>query len=130
MRKLAKVLSVQAPALYWYFTNKQELLQAMAETMENDLPDVPAGSWQEQLQTFMANYYDLYLQYPCGAELEIHTIPSYPSRLLHFRANDHYIDRSRLHSCPKPSNRSGIASSLIGTLTRSSKKKNNYEQKL
>ncbi|MGM0230710.1 hypothetical protein IGJ28_002800 [Enterococcus sp. AZ091] len=83
MRKLAKVLSVQAPALYWYFTNKQELLQAMAETMENDLPDVPAGSWQEQLQTFMANYYDLYLQYPCGAELEIHTIPSYPSRLLH-----------------------------------------------
>ncbi len=40
MRKLAKVLSVQAPALYWYFTNKQELLQAMAETMENDLPDV------------------------------------------------------------------------------------------
>jgi AcrR family transcriptional regulator len=83
MRKLAKELSVQAPALYWYFTNKQELLQAMAETMENELPDAPAGPWQEQLQSFMANYYDLYLQYPCGAELEIHTIPSYPSRLLH-----------------------------------------------
>jgi AcrR family transcriptional regulator len=83
MRKLAKELNVQAPAIYWYFNNKQELLQGMAATMEDDLPAISTGTWQEQLQTFMGNYYDLYLQYPCGAELEIHTIPSYPSRLLH-----------------------------------------------
>jgi AcrR family transcriptional regulator len=84
MRALAKKADVKAPALYWYFSNKQELLQKMAETMEDQLkiPD-PALPWQQQLLEFMENYYDLYTSFPCGAELEIHTIPAYPSRLEH-----------------------------------------------
>ena len=34
MRKVAKQLGVQAPAIYWYFKNKQALLQSMAEAIE------------------------------------------------------------------------------------------------
>ncbi|EPH96444.1 transcriptional regulator, TetR family [Enterococcus faecalis 13-SD-W-01] len=84
MRALAKKADVKAPALYWYFSNKQELLQKMAEAMENqlELPD-PELPWKQQLLKFMENYYDLYTSFPCGAELEIHTIPAYPSRLEH-----------------------------------------------
>ncbi len=33
LRRLADELHVQAPALYWHFRNKQELLNAMAEAM-------------------------------------------------------------------------------------------------
>ncbi|EOH93468.1 TetR family transcriptional regulator [Enterococcus villorum] len=84
MRNLAQKNDVKAPALYWHFKNKQELLQKMAEVMENELviPD-PHLPWQERLVQFMENYYDLYTQFPCGAELEINTIPSYGSRLEH-----------------------------------------------
>ncbi|OQO68115.1 TetR family transcriptional regulator [Enterococcus villorum] len=84
MRNLAQKADVKAPALYWHFKNKQELLQKMAEVMENELviPD-PHLPWQERLVQFMENYYDLYTQFPCGAELEINTIPSYGSRLEH-----------------------------------------------
>ncbi len=84
MRNLAQKAQVKAPALYWYFKNKQDLLQKMAEVMENELiiPD-PSLPWQERLVQFMENYYDLYTQFPCGAELEINTVPSYASRLEH-----------------------------------------------
>lgn len=37
MRKVAKQLGVQAPAIYWYFKNKQALLQSMAEAIEEAL---------------------------------------------------------------------------------------------
>ena len=71
-------------ALYWYFKNKQQLLQKMAETMEEELalPD-PTLPWNEQLLQYMENYYDLYTRFPCGAELEINTVPAFPSRLEH-----------------------------------------------
>ncbi|MGX7205097.1 TetR family transcriptional regulator [Enterococcus pingfangensis] len=84
MRKLATRLHVQAPALYWYFNNKQALLQKMIETMEEELV-IPDRNlvWHEQLFQFMESYYDLYTKFPCGAEIEIHTIPAYPSRLEH-----------------------------------------------
>ncbi len=49
MRNIANRIHVQAPALYWYFKNKQQLLQKMAETMEEELalPD-PTLPWNEQ----------------------------------------------------------------------------------
>lgn len=84
MRNLAKKLDVQAPALYWYFKNKQQLLQKMAETIEDGLV-VPNATmpWKQQLLQFMENYYDLYSQFPCAAEIEINTVPAFPSRLEH-----------------------------------------------
>ncbi len=84
MRNLANALNVKAPAIYWYFKDKQDLLQNMAETMEQQLR-LPDSSLEatEQLIAFMNAYYDLYTQFPCGAELEINTVPAYASRLEH-----------------------------------------------
>jgi len=84
MRNLANALNVKAPAIYWYFKDKQDLLQTMAETMEQHLR-LPDSSLKatEQLIAFMNAYYDLYTQFPCGAELEINTVPAYASRLEH-----------------------------------------------
>lgn len=52
LRKIAAELHVQAPALYWHFTNKQELLDAMAATVlaasaAGWLPALDGASWQE-----------------------------------------------------------------------------------
>ncbi|MGM0126177.1 hypothetical protein IGI37_003578 [Enterococcus sp. AZ194] len=87
MRHIASALDVKAPALYWYFKNKQMLLQAMAETMETNLV-IPEsqGSWKKDILAYMESYFHLYSQFPCGIELEIHTVPAYPSRLEHIEA--------------------------------------------
>ncbi|KAF1296694.1 TetR family transcriptional regulator [Enterococcus sp. JM4C] len=84
MRHIASALDVKAPALYWYFKNKQMLLQAMAETMESHLivPEIQ-GIWKKDILAYMESYFDLYTQFPCGIELEIQTVPAYPSRLEH-----------------------------------------------
>ncbi len=57
LRRIAKELNVQAPALYWHFKNKQELLDEMAtELYERMAALVPAagdsfggGDWKEML---------------------------------------------------------------------------------
>jgi TetR/AcrR family transcriptional regulator, tetracycline repressor protein len=56
LRRLAKQLGVAAPALYWHFQNKQELLDQMAEQMF--IGEVPAAgppgdgeSWEDWLVT-------------------------------------------------------------------------------
>ncbi|MBB5934825.1 TetR/AcrR family transcriptional regulator C-terminal domain-containing protein [Streptomyces zagrosensis] len=52
LRRIAKELNVQAPALYWHFTNKQELLDEMATTIYrrmNDGEQRVADTWQQQL---------------------------------------------------------------------------------
>lgn len=51
LRRLAKELGVQAPALYWHFKNKQELLNQMAETIAREeaplRPVTPDVAWDE-----------------------------------------------------------------------------------
>ncbi|MGX7202941.1 TetR family transcriptional regulator [Enterococcus plantarum] len=82
MRKVAQKLDIKAPAIYWHVENKQALLQSMAEEIENQfIPPKPQENWKETIYAYMENYYELYQQYPCAMEIEIHTIPSYPSRL-------------------------------------------------
>ena len=82
MRKVAQKLGIQAPAIYWHIENKQALLQSMAEEIENHfIPPKPQANWKETIYAYMENYYELYQQYPCATEIEIQTIPSYPSRL-------------------------------------------------
>lgn len=82
MRKVAQILDIQAPALYWHIENKQALLQSMAEEIENHfVPPEPKENWKETIYAYMENYYELYQQYPCAVEIEIQTIPSYSSRL-------------------------------------------------
>lgn len=82
MRKVAKKLSVQAPAIYWYFESKQVLLQSMAAEMDQQFcPPVPAKNWQATIAAYMENYYELYRKYPCAVEIEMNTVPSHPTRL-------------------------------------------------
>ncbi|MBP2097715.1 TetR/AcrR family transcriptional regulator C-terminal domain-containing protein [Enterococcus rivorum] len=82
MRKVATKLSVQAPAIYWYFDSKQALLQQMAEEMDRHFcPPKQQNNWKETIYAYMESYYELYLQYPCGVEIEMNTVPSYPTRL-------------------------------------------------
>ncbi|WP_432096078.1 TetR/AcrR family transcriptional regulator C-terminal domain-containing protein [Streptomyces sp. bgisy100] len=54
LRRIAKELNVQAPALYWHFKNKQELLDEMATEMFRRMVEPPeawpaGASWQEQI---------------------------------------------------------------------------------
>jgi Transcriptional regulator len=53
LRAIAKELNVQAPALYWHFKNKQELLDEMATEMYRRMVDVPGATggadWRERL---------------------------------------------------------------------------------
>lgn len=47
LRRLAQELDVQAPALYWHFKNKQDLLDAMATQMFGDaVATIPSQSWE------------------------------------------------------------------------------------
>ncbi|MGW3008524.1 TetR/AcrR family transcriptional regulator C-terminal domain-containing protein [Streptomyces sp. NPDC001219] len=60
LRRIAKELNVQAPALYWHFKNKQELLDEMATAMfrrmatqltgEGDAARGAGRSWQDTLR--------------------------------------------------------------------------------
>jgi len=52
LRRLAQELGVQAPALYWHFKNKQELLDYVAEAIGDEVrlaarpdPDQPWDTW-------------------------------------------------------------------------------------
>lgn len=73
LRKLAKELRVQAPALYWHFKNKQELLDEMAthvyregfrqSRMTADL------TWQEWCRRIGAMERQLLLKYRDGAKM-------------------------------------------------------------
>jgi TetR/AcrR family tetracycline transcriptional repressor len=52
LRRLAKELGVQAPALYWHFKNKQELLDQMVEMISvTEIPKImplaPGEPWDE-----------------------------------------------------------------------------------
>ncbi|MFB7196382.1 TetR/AcrR family transcriptional regulator C-terminal domain-containing protein [Streptomyces sp. NPDC056240] len=55
LRAIAKELNVQAPALYWHFKNKQELLDEMATEMYRRMtaadPLAPDATWRERLLT-------------------------------------------------------------------------------
>jgi len=54
MRKLAERLSVQAPALYWHFADKGELLGLMTESIYRNVRESvgPCADWREWLVTY------------------------------------------------------------------------------
>ena len=51
LRLVAERLGVQAPALYWHFHNKAELISLMAATFSEaaSLANVAGGTWREKL---------------------------------------------------------------------------------
>ncbi|MFD8147078.1 TetR/AcrR family transcriptional regulator C-terminal domain-containing protein [Streptomyces sp. NPDC059708] len=73
LRAIAKELDVQAPALYWHFKNKQELLDEMATEMYRrmtaDSTLDPGLSWQDRLLTANRGLRTALLRYRDGAKV-------------------------------------------------------------
>ena len=80
LRRLATELGVQAPALYWHFTNKQELLDEMAEAIS--LQEAPplrplaeGESWEEWLAEWFRGQRRVYKSHRDTARLTAGTHP-------------------------------------------------------
>ncbi|MFI0818666.1 TetR/AcrR family transcriptional regulator C-terminal domain-containing protein [Streptomyces sp. NPDC021098] len=73
LRRIAKELNVQAPALYWHFKNKQALLDEMATAMfrrlAEDRGDLGATTWQERLVASQRALRRALLRYRDGAKV-------------------------------------------------------------
>ena len=74
LRRLAASLKVQAPALYWHFTNKQALLDEMAtEVMRRALREnahlEALTNWQDWAAAFYLGLRKTLLQYRDGAKM-------------------------------------------------------------
>ncbi|MET7762203.1 TetR/AcrR family transcriptional regulator C-terminal domain-containing protein [Streptomyces sp. NPDC005393] len=73
LRRIAKELNVQAPALYWHFKNKQALLDEMATAMYRDMARrlaVTEGvTWQERLMEVQRGLRRTLLGYRDGAKV-------------------------------------------------------------
>ncbi|MDX2707197.1 TetR/AcrR family transcriptional regulator C-terminal domain-containing protein [Streptomyces sp. PA03-6a] len=75
LRRLAKELQVQAPALYWHFANKQALLDAMATRMLRQMlergmgQEVPGSDWRDWIATACRGTRAALLAYRDGAKV-------------------------------------------------------------
>ncbi|MFE5490176.1 TetR/AcrR family transcriptional regulator C-terminal domain-containing protein [Streptomyces virginiae] len=73
LRAIAKELDVQAPALYWHFKNKQELLDEMATEMYRRMVAgqhiPPDATWQERLTVANTGLRAALLGYRDGAKV-------------------------------------------------------------
>lgn len=74
LRRIAAELDVQAPALYWHFKNKQELLDAMATTVLTELGGEHMSTWngldwQEFLRMYALGLRQALLRYRDGAKM-------------------------------------------------------------
>lgn len=74
LRDVAARLSIQAPALYWHFANKRDMVDAMAEALLADfvaaleLPDDP-GEWRAWLRQTGHGLREAMLARPDGARI-------------------------------------------------------------
>lgn len=70
MRRLARELSVSPGALYWHFSDKQELLGAVADRLLATAATVPAGGpWPDRVVALCSALRDALLSATDGAEL-------------------------------------------------------------
>jgi TetR/AcrR family tetracycline transcriptional repressor len=74
LRRIAKGLGVQAPAIYWHFQNKQELLdemgtQVMLEAAESAVLQDPAQSWESWAIAYGMGLRRTLLRYREGARM-------------------------------------------------------------
>ncbi|MFT8321587.1 MAG: TetR/AcrR family transcriptional regulator [Bacillus sp. (in: firmicutes)] len=83
MRNVAAKLKIQAPALYWYIKNKQELLQLIAEYLSSQMtfPD-PSKDWIEEVTLLALETRRVLLSIPDGAEIMMDTLPITKKRLV------------------------------------------------
>jgi TetR/AcrR family transcriptional regulator, tetracycline repressor protein len=74
LRRLAKALGVQAPAIYWHFKNKQELLDEMGTQVLREAIAQPSGSeaaesWQVWAMAYGLGLRRILLRYREGARI-------------------------------------------------------------
>ncbi|MEJ0014305.1 MAG: TetR family transcriptional regulator [Actinomycetota bacterium] len=74
LRDIAKKLNIKAPALYWYFKSKSELVDHMAEKIlskefDGSKPRVEGESWQDWLAEYMGKLRKAMLAYPDGGRV-------------------------------------------------------------
>lgn len=70
MRRLARELNVSPGALYWHFTNKQELLGAVADRILQPTGTYESGfGWRDRIHGICAALRDALLSHTDGAEL-------------------------------------------------------------
>src|ERR1700679_94391 len=74
LRKLAARLEVQAPAIYWHFKNKQELLdemgtQVLREALEGEPKWGELQGWQELAFVYCTSLRRTFLRYRDGAKM-------------------------------------------------------------
>lgn len=79
MRKLGDELGVTSMAIYWYFANKDELVDAVINEVfaRIELPDTEQPSWQEQLRQLAWAVHEVLVSYP-GVADQILTYQNYP----------------------------------------------------
>ena len=83
MRKLAAELSVTPMALYWHFSNRDALLDAMVEHVAGELvyEDDPDASWQERLRGVLTATVAAFQKHPWLGLLARHRIVPAPNFL-------------------------------------------------
>ncbi|MFF2755565.1 TetR/AcrR family transcriptional regulator C-terminal domain-containing protein [Psychrobacillus sp. NPDC058041] len=82
MRNIAAKLHVQAPALYWYIKNKQELLQLLSEHISSQIKfPSPTDNWEEEVILLSLELRSVMLSISDGAEIMMDTLPTTPMRL-------------------------------------------------
>ncbi|WP_117233004.1 TetR/AcrR family transcriptional regulator [Vibrio maerlii] len=68
IRRLASSLEVDAMAIYYYFTNKAELLESITVSLVEDIYEpytqIQRSSWRLELQRLCESYLGLLQQYP------------------------------------------------------------------
>jgi TetR/AcrR family transcriptional regulator, tetracycline repressor protein len=73
LRKIAAKLNVQAPALYWHFKSKEELLDAMATMVFADAfsiyQETPNATWAELAAEYGRETRKMLLRYRDGAKM-------------------------------------------------------------
>ena len=74
LRDIAKKMDIRAPALYWYFKNKADLVDHMAEAIlikefANSTPRADSERWQDWLMREMKTLRKAMLAYPDGGRV-------------------------------------------------------------
>lgn len=80
LRRLADRLGIQAPSLYWYFKNKQDLYQRLANQVSKIILEEfhSEGDWKEQLTELAVTVRNVLSRYPCSTQLMMMTLPHEP----------------------------------------------------
>ena len=79
MRKLGQELGVTSMAIYWYFKGRDELVEAITDSVLGAiaLPDADDQPWMDRLRLFARAVHDVLIDYP-GIADELLTHQNYP----------------------------------------------------